>query len=64
MKAKPFVAGCSFLLLSVIVAIDSPAAADNLQFESSFENKKQAIETVTPMREKDGKWKVSGYFIK
>lgn len=35
-----------------------------VQFESQFENKALAIETVTPMREKDGSWKVSGYFIK
>ncbi len=35
-----------------------------IRFETSFENKKSAIETVTPMLEKDGKWRVSGYFIK
>lgn len=35
-----------------------------LQFDTSFENWKSAVETVTPMKEKDGKWKVSGYFIK
>lgn len=27
-------------------------------------NKKSAIETVTPMMDKDGKWRVSGYYIK
>lgn len=45
-----------------------PGAPDGeyviLQFETSFANKKEAVETVTPMLEKDGKWKVSGYFIK
>jgi hypothetical protein len=35
-----------------------------IQYKTSFENKDSAIETVTPMLEKDGKWKVSGYFIK
>lgn len=35
-----------------------------LQFETSFANKKTAIETVTPMREKDGSWRVSGYYVK
>ena len=44
-----------------------PGAPDGeyviLQFDTSFESKKEAVETVTPMREKDGKWKVSGYFI-
>ena len=45
-----------------------PGAPDGeyvvIQFETSFENKKSAIETVTPMMNKDGKWRVSGYFIK
>ena len=45
-----------------------PGAPDGeyvvIQFETSFENKKSAIETVTPMMDKDGKWRVSGYFIK
>jgi hypothetical protein len=35
-----------------------------IQFETSFENKKSAVETVTPMLDKDGRWRVSGYFIK
>jgi ribosomal protein S17E len=35
-----------------------------IEFESSFENKKSAVETVTPMMDKDGKWRVSGYYIK
>jgi hypothetical protein len=45
-----------------------PGAPDGeyvvIEFESSFENKKLAIETVTPMMDKDGKWRVSGYYIK
>jgi hypothetical protein len=35
-----------------------------ITFETAFENKASAVETVTPMLEKDGKWRVSGYFIK
>jgi hypothetical protein len=35
-----------------------------IQFETSFEKKANATEFVTPVREKDGAWKVSGYFIK
>jgi hypothetical protein len=31
---------------------------------SHAENRKSAIETVTPLQEADGSWKVSGYFIK
>lgn len=45
-----------------------PGAPDGeyvvIQFDSSFENKKVSIETVTPMMDEDGKWRVSGYFIK
>ena len=45
-----------------------PGAPDGeyvvIQFDTSFENKKSTIETVTPMMDKDRKWRVSGYFIK
>jgi len=45
-----------------------PGAPDGeyvvIEFETSFENKRTAFETLTPMREKDGKWRVSGYYIK
>ena len=45
-----------------------PGATDGqyvvMQFETSFTNKKSAIETVTFMLEKDGQWKSAGYFIK
>ena len=45
-----------------------PGAPDGeyvvIEFETSFEKKKSAIETVTPMMDKDGKWRVSGYYIK
>ena len=46
----------------------APGAPDGqyliIQYKTSFENKKSAIETVTPMLDKDGKWRVSGYYIK
>jgi len=29
-----------------------------------FANKKAAVETVTPMKDTDGQWRVSGYFIR
>ena len=35
-----------------------------IQFDTSFTDKKSAVETVTFMQEKDGVWKSSGYFIK
>jgi Protein of unknown function (DUF4019) len=45
-----------------------PGAPDGeyvvIQFETSFESKKSAIETVTPMLDKDGNWRVSGYYVK
>lgn len=45
-----------------------PGAPDGeyvvIQYDSRFENKAKAVETVTPMRDKDGRWKVSGYYIK
>jgi hypothetical protein len=45
-----------------------PGAPDGeyvvIEFETSFENKKSAVETVTPMMDKDGRWRVSGYYIK
>ena len=45
-----------------------PGAPDGkyvvLEFDTSFENKKTAVETVTPMQDPDGAFRVSGYFIK
>ena len=53
---------------STTYATSLPGAPDGeyvvVQFETSFENKKSAVETVTPKLDKDGKWRVSGYFIK
>lgn len=44
-----------------------PGAPDGdyvvIQYETSFEHKKAAVETVTPMLD-NGEWKVSGYFIR
>jgi hypothetical protein len=45
-----------------------PGAPDGeyvvIQYDSRFEHKQSAVETVTPMLDKDGTWKVSGYYIK
>lgn len=35
-----------------------------IQFATSFEKLAPTIETVTPFREQDGSWKISGYYIK
>lgn len=53
---------------SAVYTKSLPGAPDGeyvvIQFVTEFEHKANAVETVTPMREKDGSWKVSGYFIK
>jgi hypothetical protein len=35
-----------------------------IQYHSRYENRPLTTEIVTPMREKDGSWRVSGYFIR
>lgn len=35
-----------------------------IKYDTAFEHKQGAVETVVPMMDKDGKWRVSGYFIK
>jgi hypothetical protein len=48
--------------------IQAPGAPDGeyviIRFDSVFENKKEAVETVTMMMDKDRGWRVAGYFIK
>jgi hypothetical protein len=45
-----------------------PGAPDGqyvvIQYDTSFDKKKEAVETVTSVKEKDGTWRMSGYFIK
>jgi hypothetical protein len=45
-----------------------PGAPDGkyvtIQYETAFEKKASAIETITPMLDPDGAWRVSGYFIR
>ena len=49
-------------------ATSLPGAPDGeyvvIQYNTTFENKKEAVETITPMLDKDGKWRVSGYFVR
>lgn len=35
-----------------------------MQYETSFENKASAVETVTSTQDSDGVWRVAGYFVK
>ena len=45
-----------------------PGAPDGkyvvIQYDTVFQNKAQAVETVVPMADPDGVWRVSGYFIR
>ncbi len=45
-----------------------PGAPDGeyvvIQYTTAFENKDSAVETVTPMLDKDNVWRVSGYYVK
>ncbi len=45
-----------------------PGAPDGeyvvIQFDTSFANKKEAVETITPMKDAVGVWRVSGYYVK
>ena len=65
---KPLGKVLSRLVISRTYTTTLPGAPDGeyvvIRFNTSFENKKSAVETVTPMLDKDGKWRVSGYFIK
>lgn len=45
-----------------------PGAPDGeyvvIQFDAAFSHKTQAQETVTPMLDQDGTWRVSGYYVR
>jgi hypothetical protein len=48
-------------------ATELPGAPDGqyvvFEFHTEFERKHSAVETVSPMRDPDGQWRVSGYYI-
>lgn len=54
-------------LSSAVVKTSLPGAPDGeyvvIQFKTSFTEKRESVETVTPMKA-DGRWRESGYFIK
>jgi hypothetical protein len=53
---------------SVTSANTLPGAPDGeyvvFQFDTSFERKAAALETVTTIHEVDGQWRVAGYFVR
>ncbi|MFH0965389.1 MAG: DUF4019 domain-containing protein [Planctomycetota bacterium] len=65
---KPLGKVVSRSLKSSAYRTELPGAPDGqyviLQYTTSFENKKSAGETVTPMLDTDGSWRVSGYYIR
>ncbi|MBT4019023.1 MAG: DUF4019 domain-containing protein [Alphaproteobacteria bacterium] len=58
----------SRVLMSADYKTEVPGAPDGhyviIKFATSFENKQNSTETVTPVLDKDGKWRVAGYFIR
>jgi len=55
-------------LKSTTPLTELPGAPDGeyvvIQYATSFAKKKSAVETITPMKDPDGVWRVSGYYIK
>lgn len=65
---RPLGAAVSRTLGSSHYATSLPGAPDGeyvvIQYTTEFKNKKAAVETITPMLDADGEWRVSGYYIK
>lgn len=55
-------------LTSATYATELPGAPDGeyvvIQYETRFANKAHAVETITPTKDADGTWRVSGYYIR
>jgi hypothetical protein len=67
-KRAPLGKVLSRTVKSAVYTTTLPGAPDGqyvvIVYESSFEHKKSAVETVTPSLGNDGQWRVSGYFIR
>ena len=65
---QPFGKVVSRKLLSTNHTTSMPGAPDGeyivMQYQTDFESKKGAVETITPMKDPDGQWRVSGYYVK
>jgi hypothetical protein len=65
---EPLGAVVSRALREATPMTELPGAPDGdyvvFQFDTQFERKRAVVETVTPMRDPDGSWRVSGYFIR
>ena len=64
---KPLGSMISRKLVSATYATSLPGAPDGeyvvLQYQTTFQFKQSAIETVTPMLD-DNRWRVSGYYVR
>ena len=67
-RRKPFGRAVSREMKKMTYKTALPGAPDGeymvIQFATSFGKKKAALETVTTMADKDGSWRVSGYYIR
>ena len=58
----------SRILKNATPSTSLPGAPDGdyvvMQFDTSFERKKDGVETVTAVQETDGIWRIVGYFIR
>ena len=65
---KPLGKNTSRELRSALYQTALPGAPEGeyvvIEFEAAFEHKESVIETVTPMLDNDGQWRVSGYYMK
>jgi hypothetical protein len=65
---QPLGAVMSRKLSSSELAHSLPGAPDGqyvvIRYDTQFAHKAHAVETVVPMLDQDGRWKVSGYFVK
>ena len=65
---KPLGAMLQRRFRSAQYATSLPGAPDGeyvvIQYVTAFEEKKEAVETITPMLDEDGQWRVSGYFVR
>lgn len=55
-------------LATAVHATSLPGAPDGeyyvIEYKTTYQNKKEAVERIVPMKEKDGQWRISGYFIR
>lgn len=65
---KPLGAVTSRKLKSATYTTSLPGAPPGkyvvIQYRTDFAGKRDGVETITPMLDKDGRWRVSGYYIR